>query len=88
MSAARRAFDAAFHEGRETRSEAYRAGVLHCLQTRLDGQPHVPCFYAPGSAERDAYYAGVDEGRALSPVGCCRSAPCKHPGVGPCDMPA
>lgn len=69
MTTARQVFDAAFHAGREPRSEAYKAGVLHCLRVRLEGAAHCPCLYPAGSAERDAYYAGVEEGRALAPVG-------------------
>jgi hypothetical protein len=69
MSLAQQVFDHAFKPGREPRSEAYRAGVLACLRTRVDGAPICACPYPAGSAERDAYYAGVEEGRALSPVG-------------------
>ena len=61
-------FDAAMSPGREPRSAAYRAGLLHCLRVRIDRVHWVRCPYAPGSAEFDAYYAGVDEGRALAPI--------------------
>ncbi len=69
MSTARKVFDAAFHAGREPRSAAYKAGVLHYLRVRLDGAAKEPCLYPAGSAESDAYYAGIDEGRALAPTG-------------------
>lgn len=62
-------FDKAFQPWRAPRSEAYKQGVLDCLRVRIDGLQHVKCPYVEGSAESDAYFAGVDEGRALSPVG-------------------
>jgi hypothetical protein len=61
-------FDLAFKPGREPRSDAYRQGVLHCLQVRVDGLAFAPCPYALGSSDSDAYHAGIAEGRALSPV--------------------
>lgn len=33
----------------------------------------------------DAFVRQLNEQAAS---GCCRSNPCEHPGVGPCDMPA
>lgn len=62
-------FDKAFQPGRSSRSDAYKQGVLACLQVRIDGHQHVKCPYAEGTAEADAYFSGVDEGRELSPVG-------------------
>lgn len=62
-------FDNAFRPGRAPRSEAYKQGVLACLQVRIDGLKHANCPYAQGTAESDAYFAGVEEGRELSPVG-------------------
>lgn len=62
-------FNAAFFHGREPRSEPYRIGVLQALLVRVDGLQHKPCPYAAGTAEADAYHAGIAEGRALSPVG-------------------
>lgn len=61
-------FDKAFEPGREPRSEAYKQGALACLRARIDGAPLVKNPFPAGSAESDAYYAGVAEGRALSPV--------------------
>jgi hypothetical protein len=62
-------FDEAFWPGRPPRSEAYKLGVLHCLQVRIDGAVLCPCPYEHGTADADAYYAGIDEGRHLSPIG-------------------
>jgi len=63
-------FDLAFQPGREPRSEAYKRGVMHSLRVRIDGMElGQDCPYAAWSAETDAYFAGVDEGRHLSPVG-------------------
>jgi len=62
-------FDKAFQPGRTPRSDAYRQGVLACLQVRLDGLEHVQRPYEEGTAEFDAYFFGVNEGRDLSPLG-------------------
>lgn len=63
-------FDKAFQPGREPRSDAYKRGVMDCLRVRIDGvERGQKCPYAPGTAEADAYHAGVAEGRELSPVG-------------------
>jgi hypothetical protein len=58
-------FDQAFRPGREPRSDAYKAGVLAALRSRLEGIPF-PAQYRAGSSDRDAYLAGADEGRALA----------------------
>ena len=67
-------FAAAFHRHREPRSEAYRAGALAAMRFRLGEIEHVACPYAPGSAESDAFYAGVVEGhsRASEALGGAR----------------
>lgn len=44
-------FDKAFQPGRTPRSDAYRQGVLACLQVRLDGLEHVQRPYEEGTAE-------------------------------------
>lgn len=63
-------FDKAFQPGREPRSEAYKQGVMWCLRARVDGVGHTnKCPYAVGTAEADAYFAGIAEGRELAPVG-------------------
>lgn len=61
-------FERAFSHGRAPRSEAYKRGVLDCLLARVDGVSMARCPYAEGTAECDAYFAGVDEGRVLAPM--------------------
>ena len=59
-------FEAAFHPHREPRSDAYKAGVLAALRYRLGEAEHVECPHQPGTAERDAFFAGVSEGHSLA----------------------
>lgn len=66
---AQQVFEKAFQPGRAPRSDAYKQGVMACLRVRLDGIQHVACRYKEGTAEWDAYFAGVSEGRELSPMG-------------------
>ena len=66
---AQQVFDTAFRAVRSPRSVAYKHGVMDCLRVRLDGVLHAACPYKEGTAEWDAYFAGVNEGRDLSPVG-------------------
>jgi hypothetical protein len=66
---AQQVFDKAFAPGRAPRSDAYRQGVMACLRVRLDGEQHVVCPFQEGTAESDAYFAGIGEGRELAPVG-------------------
>ena len=61
-------FDKAFTPGRNPRSDAYKQGVMDCLRIRVDGEVPKKCPYILGTAEADAYFAGVDEGRVLAPV--------------------
>ena len=56
----------ASHPHRAPRSEAYKAGVLAALRYCLGEAEHVRCPYQPGTAERDAYFSGVQEGHALA----------------------
>ena len=65
---AQEVFNTAFGKPRNARSDEYKLGVLNCLKVRLDGARNVTCPYPEGSAQADAYYAGVDEGRSLAPV--------------------
>lgn len=51
------------------RSDPYRQGVLACLRVRVDGLAYSGCPYAEGTPEADAYFAGVREGREISPMG-------------------
>lgn len=69
MNLAEQVFEKAFEpgRGREGKSEAFRAGVLQCLLARLEGHK-LNCPYQTGSVEYDAFYAGVAEGRELSPI--------------------
>ena len=62
-------FDEAFKPGRAPRSDAYKQGVMACLRLRVDGLAYEACPYPEGSAQADAYFAGVEEGRQLAPVG-------------------
>lgn len=61
---AKAVYERAFFAAREPRSAAYKAGVLHTLRHRLEGVSFPVQLYPAGSAERDAYFAGADEGRA------------------------
>jgi len=59
-----RLFDAAFNVARDPRSDEYKAGVRTALNYYYKGtgirSPH-----AMGTAQADAFYAGVDEGHRL-----------------------
>lgn len=55
-------FDFAFSQPRDPRSEAYKQGVLSCLRRRIDGLPDCKNPYSLGTAEADAWWAGIDEG--------------------------
>lgn len=57
-------FTAAFAVPRDPRSPAYKAGVRAALQFRIEGR-RIPKMYEPGTAEDDAYYAGIAEGHAI-----------------------
>ena len=54
----------AFAQPRSPRSDAYKSGVLALLQHKLDD---ADLFnpYTPGTAESDAWFAGVDEGHFI-----------------------
>lgn len=58
-------YDLLFSVPRDPRSTAYKTGVMAALHHRIDGQPiHAP--YAAGSAESDAFHAGLAEGHAAA----------------------
>jgi hypothetical protein len=60
------AFRAAFNGPRDRRSDAYKAGALALLVRKLDGNAsRLICPYPEGSAECDAWFAGVDEGHLI-----------------------
>ena len=54
----------AFGAPRMPRSEAYQAGVRDQLRARALGRQML-CPYPQGTAEADAWFAGMDEGNAL-----------------------
>lgn len=49
---------------REPRSDAYKHGVKQALLYRFAGEK-IKSPYAIGTAESDAFYAGVDEGHLI-----------------------
>ena len=60
----------AFAVPRTPRSGAYREGVRAGIEAALrrergEPRPAPEDFYTPGSAEFDAYAAGIDEGRLI-----------------------
>lgn len=66
MSMARMIYEEAFGPDavRTPRSAAYKQGALDALMFSAGDIPAVKCPHAPGSAEYDAYFAGVGEGHA------------------------
>ncbi len=59
-------FSEAFHALRMPRSQAYREGVMAALRYRTGETDQMACCpYAVGTAEADAWFAGIDEGHAL-----------------------
>lgn len=54
----------AFNAPRDPRSQAYMLGTHDLLLDRFGITP-IKCPYAPGTAERDAYFAGKDEGSTI-----------------------
>lgn len=57
-------FAEAFGKPRDPRSHAYKQGVLAALKFRIDSR-RIARLYEPGSAEDDAFYAGIAEGHAI-----------------------
>jgi len=55
----------AFPRGREKASVEYRDGVKAFLLYVFASHP-VKCTFPAGSARRDAFYAGVDEGKHIA----------------------
>lgn len=55
---------AAFNRPRDARSNAYKAGARALLHSRVTNLPLARLYHA-GTAEFDAFYAGVDEGREI-----------------------
>ncbi len=57
-------FNAAFTVPRDPRSAEYKAGVRAALAFRIDDR-RIAHLYDAGTAQDDAYYAGMAEGHAL-----------------------
>ena len=55
---------AAFDRPRDPRSDAYKAGARAHL-TRVIENKTIAVPYPSGTAERDAFYAGENEGKAI-----------------------
>lgn len=81
MSLAERALAAAFapERCRTPRSEPYRQGVRAGLERRLEGRRLAPPYH-PGTAEADAWAAGLDEGLALARLLQAGETPCNGAG--------
>jgi len=59
-----RLFDAAFNIARDPRSAEYKAGARSVLNYRYKGAG-IRCPHPMGTAQADAFYAGVDEGHRI-----------------------
>jgi hypothetical protein len=57
-------FDAAFNNARDPRSAEYKAGVRAVLNYRVAGT-RIRSAHPMGTAQADAFYAGVDEGHRI-----------------------
>lgn len=57
-------FDAAFNIARDPRSTEYKAGVRAVLNYRVAGT-RIRSPHPMGTAQADAFYAGVDEGHRI-----------------------
>jgi hypothetical protein len=57
-------FEAAFSKPRDPRSDEYKAAVRAALRHHAHGEP-IRCPYAVGTAQADAWFAGLDEGHAI-----------------------
>jgi hypothetical protein len=49
-------------KGGDRRSEPYRFGMIAVMNFKRERKPMPPVPYAVGTAEADAYFAGVDRG--------------------------
>lgn len=72
MCLSKRLFDEAFNVPRDLRSDAYKAGVLALLRKKEMAAStgsgllvSLCCPFPPASAEKDAFYAGVNEGNSI-----------------------
>lgn len=57
-------FHEAFSKPRDSRSPEYKAGVRAALAFRIEGK-RIPQLYQPGTAQDDAYHAGLIEGHGI-----------------------
>ena len=55
---------AAFFNGRAPRSSAYKAGTRMALEHRIE-RKDIEVPYTPGTADADAYFAGIEEGKLI-----------------------
>ena len=62
---AERLFAEAFPRGREARSDEYKKGVKAFLLYVCASHP-ISHEYEPGDVRRDAFYAGIDEGKHIA----------------------
>lgn len=58
-------FSRAFNTPRDPRSDAYKDGVRAALEARVWGERIGGCPYMLGSAEADAWFSGLDEGKSI-----------------------
>lgn len=61
---ATRLVEDAFPEGRTPRSPEYKSGVYALLLFRFSGRP-ILCPHDTATAQADAFFAGVEEGKRL-----------------------
>lgn len=66
MPSAQELFKYAFSGQRDKRSDEYKAGVLATLRFRLKEAQIIPVPYKPGTAQSDAFFAGVCEGHQIA----------------------
>jgi len=58
-------FEKAFNAPREARSDEYKDGVLQALQFKTEEIDGVSFPYKMGTAQADAWFAGLDEGKRI-----------------------
>lgn len=66
MTCAQELFKYAFRGQRDKRSDEYKAGVLASLKFRLKESQRIPVPYESGTAQSDAFFAGVSEGHQIA----------------------
>lgn len=68
----------AFDRKRDPRSDAYKTGVRAYLTYRLE-HTDLPLPYSKGTAECDAYWSGLEEGKLIYKNLMIQSDPRKEP---------